>query len=213
MIQILLGDDNDLALLGARLILENGHHAFHITAAVDTLSDGLVALQHQSPDVAFLSERLDPETAVVQLVERVRSVAPAVKLLILGTVLDGLLLRDLFTLGVNGYLYRADRLQDCLIPAVTTVMRQRPYLSPTANAEYLIAMQSPQRDWHLDAEARQVLHLLAQGRPIPAIAIQMGVPLRRIYWVRQKLRKRFGANTNEHLISLAVAEGFAYTTG
>jgi hypothetical protein len=39
----------------------------------------------------------------------------------------------------------------------------------------------------------------------------MGVPLRRIYWVRQKLRKRFGANTNEHLISLAVAEGFAST--
>jgi hypothetical protein len=27
------------------------------------------------------------------------------------------------------------------------------------------------------------------------IAKQLDVPLRRIYWVRQKLRKRFGANT------------------
>ena len=43
------------------------------------------------------------------------------------------------------------------------------------------------------------------------IAAQMDVPLRRIYWVRQKLRKRFGANTNEHLISKAVTEGFAST--
>ncbi|MCB9457893.1 MAG: hypothetical protein H6671_18070 [Anaerolineaceae bacterium] len=39
---------------------------------------------------------------------------------------------------------------------------------------------------------------------------RVDVPPLRIYWVRQKLRKRFGANTNEHLISMAVSEGFAY---
>lgn len=208
MIRILLGDDNDLALLGAQKILENGHHAYHIMASVDHVGDWFTALQQYSPDVALLSERLDPETSLLQLVERTRSAAPVVKLLILGTVMDGLLIRDLFALGISGYLYRADRLQDCLIPAVATVMKQRLYLSPTANAEYLVAMQSPLRDWHLDAEARQVLHLLAQGFPITDIARQIDVPLRRIYWVRQKLRKRFGANTNEHLISMAVAEGF-----
>jgi hypothetical protein len=31
-----------------------------------------------------------------------------------------------------------------------------------------------------------------------------------VYWVREKLRRRFGAKTNEHLIQRAAAEGFIY---
>jgi DNA-binding CsgD family transcriptional regulator len=72
-------------------------------------------------------------------------------------------------------------------------------------------MQSPLRDWHLDAESRQVLRLLSNGLYVNEIARELHKPLRRIYWVRQKLRKRFGANTNEHLIRMAIAEGFTST--
>lgn len=57
----------------------------------------------------------------------------------------------------------------------------------------------------LDSEGRAVLRLLARGLHISQIAEQMDVPPLRIYWVRQKLRKRFAANTNEHLISVAVS--------
>lgn len=84
------------------------------------------------------------------------------------------------------------------------------YLSPSANSAYLTAMSSPGRDWKLNSEARVVLRLLARGLHISEIADQMGVPMRRIYWVRQKLRRRFGANTNEHLLNIAMGEGFAY---
>ncbi len=56
-----------------------------------------------------------------------------------------------------------DDLTICLPAAIEMALRGRPYLSPTANAEYLTAMQSPLRDWKLDAEARTVLRLLARG--------------------------------------------------
>jgi DNA-binding NarL/FixJ family response regulator len=112
---------------------------------------------------------------------------------------------------VLGYFFSGDDLHECLLPGLNTVIHNRPYLSPTANAEYLVTMQSPLRDWQLDSESRAVLRLLARGLHISEIAAQMDVPLRRIYWVRQKLRKRFGANTNEHLISMAATEGFTYT--
>jgi hypothetical protein len=36
----------------------------------------------------------------------------------------------------------------------------------------------------------------------------MRLKRRRVYWVTEKMRSRFGATTNEHLISRAVAEGF-----
>jgi DNA-binding NarL/FixJ family response regulator len=124
--------------------------------------------------------------------------------------MDGLLIRDLFALGARGYLYKGDELQESLVRAVETVMRNRPYLSPTANAEYLVAMQSPERDWQLDGEARAVLRLLSQGCHVGQIALALDIPQRRVYWVRQKLRQRFGAVTNEHMISRATAEGFVF---
>lgn len=128
----------------------------------------------------------------------------------MGELADGLLIRDLFACGVAGYLYKSDDLRELLVTAIDTVLLDRPYLSPTANAEYLIAMRSPHANARLDVEARQVLHLLAHGEHAGQISNRLGINKRRVYWVREKLRRRFGAKTNEHLIQRAAAEGFIY---
>jgi DNA-binding CsgD family transcriptional regulator len=60
----------------------------------------------------------------------------------------------------------------------------------------------------LDLESRTVLHLLVQGQRVGQIAYHLQIPLRRVYWVREKLRRRFGANSNEHLVRRATTEGF-----
>ena len=208
--RILLADEADLVLLGAQTILKD-RPEFEVVYSARSADDLLEAARRCLPEVILFNERLDPWIDVLALVERLKHAAPRARLIVLGGQVDGLLVRDLFACGVLGYLFGGDDLRDCLIPALATVLNNRPYLSPTANAEYLVAMQSPLRDWKLDSEARAVLRLLARGMHVSDIAAQMDVPLRRIYWVRQKLRKRFGANTNEHLISMAVAEGFAYT--
>lgn len=139
-----------------------------------------------------------------------RETVPLAKLLVMGALADGLLVRDLFHVGADGYLYKGDDLCEIPITAIETVMLDRPYLSPTANAEYLIAMQSPNAHERLDLESRQVLQLLAHGEHAGEISERMGIDKRRVYWVREKLRRRFGAKTNEHLIQRAAAEGFIY---
>lgn len=204
--RIVLADPSDLVLLGMQNVLKT-HLLFdgvQTTRSAEELLDILVQFQ---PDVLVCHERLDTAVDVLTLTERIRYLSAA-KLVILGYWVDGLLIRDLFACGVNGYLYIPDDLTDCLVPALKTVLHNRPYLSPTANAEYLVAMQSPLRDWQLDATARAVLHLLARGTHVSDIARQMNASLRQIYWVRRKLRIRFGATTNEHMISRAAAEGF-----
>ena len=59
-----------------------------------------------------------------------------------------------------------------------------------------------------DAEAHEVLRLLAQGCRPQEIALMRGVPVRRIYWVGNRLRSRFGAETDEHLIDRVAEERF-----
>jgi DNA-binding NarL/FixJ family response regulator len=108
----------------------------------------------------------------------------------------------------EGYLYRDDPLQECLLPAIRTVLKDLPYLWSTANAEYLITLQSKHPVLQLNAEAQTVLNYLAQGISVNQIAYHMGTSPRRIYAIRDRLRRGFGVETDEHLISRAVTEGF-----
>ncbi|MCA0453832.1 MAG: response regulator transcription factor [Chloroflexi bacterium] len=209
-VSIMLADEADLVLKGIQSILQD-YPKFDIIHSTRSAEDLLDAAQHFQPEIILFNERLDPLIDVLALVERLKQAAPNARFIVIGGQVDGLLVRDLFACGVSGYLFSGDDLCNCLIATLTTVLNNRPYLSPTANAEYLVAMQSSTRNWKLDSEARAVLRLMAHGLHVNDIAAQMAVPVRRIYWVRQKLRKRFGANTNEHLISMAVTEGFAST--
>ena len=207
MIRVMIADDADLTLTGVQTVLA-GHGDVRVTGSYQRLSDLLHALAHQPPDVILLGDRLEPELDVIALVEQVQAAAPGAYLVVMSHIPDGLIVHELLNFGVAGYLYKSDPLGDDLVQALDVVMRGRPYLSPTVNAEYLIAVRSGRVAWQLDDEARDVLRLMAQGYRPQEIALMRGVPVRRIYWVGNKLRRRFGAETNEQRMIRAVQTGF-----
>ena len=210
--RVLLADDSDIALLGMKQVLAAATD-ITITTCCQTLQEVLHVLQLNPPQVAVINEQLALEVSVIELIQQMKQVAPRTRLILVGSFSNGCLIHDLFACGVRGYLYRCDRLAECLPYAIRMVMRERPYLSPTATADYLVTLEQPTRKWELDTEAYSVLRLLAEGNSVGSIAAHLKVPQRRVYWVREKLRRRFGAVTNEHLISRAAAEGFANFLG
>lgn len=205
-LNILIADCSSLAVLGARTLLE-GKIGATITKAEN--GEDLVALGARlNPDIALLGDQFDPLFDTLELIESLLACTSRARIIVMGMLTEGLLIRDLFHAGASAYLALGDDLSECLLTAVATVMRDRPYLSPTANAEYLLTMHKQDREWKLDPEARTVLRLLTQGHTIGSIAAEMRVKPRHVYWIREKLRHRFGAETNEHLIKRAVVEGF-----
>lgn len=206
--RIIIADEADLMLIGIETILKEQPN-WEVIHTARSASELIEMGKEQQPDVIAFNERLDQLIDVLVIVERLKQVTPRSRLVVLGSLTEGLLIRDLFACGVLAYLYEGDDLKDHLLPALNAVLQERPYLTPTANSAYLLAMQSPLRDWHLDAEARTMLRLLMQGVHINGIAEQMDIPMRRAYFLRHKLKQRFGATTNEHLISRAIAEGFS----
>jgi len=207
MIRIVIAHQTDLVLIGAQAVLGQSAR-WSVVAAVSSLPLLLSATDEHQPDITIVDGELDPDTDILKLVEIVKETVPHTRLIVVGSLRDGLLVQDLFECGVSAYLYESDELQECMERAIETVMRGRPYLSPTASSEYLVAMQTPQRDWRLDAEARTVLRMLAQGQHVGLIAYELKIHPRRVYWIREKLRNRLGAQTNEHLMSRAAAEGY-----
>ncbi|NLF01842.1 MAG: response regulator transcription factor [Anaerolineales bacterium] len=207
MVRIVIADDADLSLVGAALLLK-AEPDFEVVGVCHDLADLLLLLSSQPVDVVVVSDRLDPDLNSPALVDHLRQAAPQARLILMSAICEGRIVHELLTGGAMGYLYKGDLLQNDLVNAVYAVMRGKPYLSPLANTEYLVAAQAGRNEWRLDDEARDVLRLLAQGYRPQEIGLQRQVSARRIYWVVSKLRLHFAAETNEHLIALAVQAGF-----
>lgn len=207
MVRIVIADDADLSLVGAELLLK-AEPDFEVAGMCHYLPDLLLLLSSQPVDVILVSDRLDPDLNGLALVDHLRQAAPQARVILMSAICEGPVVHELLTGGVMGYLYKGDLLQNDLANAVYAVMRGKPYLSPMANTEYLVAARAGRNEWRLDAEARDVLRLLAQGYCPQEIGLQRDVPARRVYWIVSKLRLHFAAETNEHLIARAVQTGF-----
>lgn len=203
---VLIADSSSLIVFGAEMLLRPRQNT---TVSTACSGDDLVRLARElEPDIIIAGTQVDPALDALALVEQLQQAAPQSRIMLMSFLSDGLVIHDLLAMGVRGYLYMEDDLRENLLTAVDAVLKGRLYLSPTANSEYLISVQSGRRSWKLDAQARAVLRFLAQGYSVGHIALELKLSPRRVYWERQKLRKRFGASTNEHLIRRAVEEGF-----
>jgi DNA-binding NarL/FixJ family response regulator len=203
---IILAHESDLVLLGMQIVLANDN-TWRMLEQVRSSSTLFETVKQTSPEMIVLSECLDPFMRVLDIVEYLNELAPKSRLLILGNRMDGILIRELFACGVMGYLYVGDDLCENLPTALSFLSQHRPYLSPTASAEYLV-LQNTTTHWKLDPESRTVLRLLAQGVSFKKISEQLKVSPRHVYWVCEKLRNRFGATTNAQLMTIASEEGF-----
>jgi two-component system capsular synthesis response regulator RcsB len=207
MLRLVIADDVDLVLKGIQSILADWSEA-EIVGVYQSVSELLDGLVNKPVDVVILDDRIDPEHAPLSVIQHVQAIAPKVKIIILGSIVDGIVVQAFFARGIQGYLYKSDTLADSLVPAIRAVVQGRLYLSPTAGAEHMAAMQERRQRWQLDDESLTVLRLLADGSHVSQIAHRLGVSPYRIYAVRNKLRARFGAENNEAMISRATAEGF-----
>jgi DNA-binding NarL/FixJ family response regulator len=207
MLRIVIADDVDLVLKGVQSVL-TGWSDGEVIGTYQSVSELLDGLGKKPVDVLILDDRIDPECAPLYVIQQVQAITPKAKIIILGTVVDGMVVQEFFARGIHGYLYKSDTLADTIIPAIRAVMQGKLYLSPTAGAEHMAAMQEGRRRWQLDDEALTILRLLADGSHVSQIAHRLSVSPYRIYSVRNKLRARFGAENNEAMISRATAEGF-----
>jgi len=207
MLRIVIADDVDLVLKGIQSVLSDWTDG-EIVGVYQSVSELLAGLAKKPVDAVILDDRIDPECAPLRVIQQVKEVVPKAKLIVLGTVVDGMVVQEFFARGIHGYLYKSDSLADTLVPAIRAVNQGKLYLSPTAGAEHMVAIQEGRRRWQLDDEALTILRLLADGSHVSQIAHRLGVSPYRIYSVRNKLRARFGAENNEAMISRATAEGF-----
>jgi DNA-binding NarL/FixJ family response regulator len=211
-IRFVVADPIDLVTLGIESLLTADREHL-VVARVQSGTELEAALTKHQPDVLIASDQFDGLLSPFRWTERIRQIAPRVRIILLGTLSHGPSIHALLSAGVLGYLHLYDPLELLINDAIATVMQGKVYLSTTASAEFLTSMQRHKGvQLPLDAESQELLHLIAAGYHTGQIALKMRIDRRRVYSLRQRLREKFGADTNEHLISLAADYGLTRQT-
>jgi DNA-binding NarL/FixJ family response regulator len=204
---VVIADESDVMLLGILALIDKSS-AVKIIGTTATFSQLILFLSSRKPMIVIVGNHFSDEKSLNQIIMRVKAASLRSRIIMLGTIISGNLIRELFSIGLSAYLYRGDNLSECLPDAIQVVQQNRPFVSPTVSTEMLINLQSPLFASMMDQEALEILRRLTQGETVDSIALQLNITSRRVYWIREKLRNRFGVLTNEHLISRALAEGF-----
>ncbi|MBN1964590.1 MAG: response regulator transcription factor, partial [Anaerolineae bacterium] len=109
--KVILADSMDLVLAGLQVILHRQTNV-EISGTFQALTPLLDVLAGQRPDVILLDDRLEPALDVLALVERVQNAAPRARIIVMSNLQDGLIVQELLTCGVAGYLYKGDVISD-----------------------------------------------------------------------------------------------------
>ncbi|TVR25290.1 MAG: DNA-binding response regulator, partial [Anaerolineaceae bacterium] len=94
MKRIVLADDADLMIEGAQTVLQAGSR-FKVVGTARCMDDLLKTVEAECPDVVLLSEWVHNQD-ILSAVEKVGKVCANMKIIVMGGLADGLLIRDLF---------------------------------------------------------------------------------------------------------------------
>jgi len=102
MTHILIADSSSLTVLGAETLLKGRAHTFTTTA--ENADDLCTRAERYQPALILLGDPFDPLVDLFTLVDRLRRYAPQTPIIVMGTTGAGLIIHDLFYLGIRGYL-------------------------------------------------------------------------------------------------------------
>jgi DNA-binding NarL/FixJ family response regulator len=204
--RILLADDHAILLDSFRRLIEPRCEV----VGVATDGHALLALAAGTqPEIIVLDiamPRLNGLDACAQLRRKI----PAVKFVFLTANEDPDLAAEAIRLGASGYLVKSGA-ADELFTAIEHAVAGKTYITPRVTGGLPAAVFLRQAPRHaaekLTARQREVLQLLAEGRPMKEIADLLNVTARTVAFHKYSIMELLGLKTNTELVQYAVEHG------
>ncbi|MDY0040511.1 MAG: response regulator transcription factor [Desulforhabdus sp.] len=209
-IRILIADDHKIVRDGLRALLEQ-QADMEVIAEAENGRKAVRLARELNPDIVIIDigmpdlNGIDAARQIIAEVDRVRVIA-------LSMHSDKRFVAQMFKAGASAYL-----LKDCafeeLAQAVNIVMSGQTYLSPEIAGsviedyvQYLSTMDSSGFSI-LTVREREVLQLLAEGKPTKEIATRLHVSIKTIETHRQQIMHKLKVRSLADLTKYAIREG------
>jgi DNA-binding NarL/FixJ family response regulator len=203
--RILLADDHTFLLQACQKMLEP---EFDIPAIFTDGRSLLEAAPTHKPDAIVLDIAM-PLLNGLDAGRELKKLIPGVKLIFLTMYQDPDLAREAIRAGASAYLLKTSAASE-LSKAIHEALRGRLYVTPAiARSMQDSFIQNPEGKTvtkELTPRQREVLQLLAEGRPMKEAAYILDVSTRTIAFHKYRMMEQLGLKSSAELIQFAVSQ-------
>ncbi len=203
MIRIIIADDHPIVRAGMKQILAESPDMV-VAGEVECGEDLVRAVTGGDYDVVLLDITM-PGMDGLEALKQLKTLKPGLPVLVLSIHAEDQFALRTLKAGAAGYLNKSSAPEE-LIKAIRRVLTGRVYIS-MALSEYLAV--TAKRDAHrlpherLSSREFQVLRLLAAGRTVTEIGIELDLSVKTVSTYRGRILEKTGFNTTAELIAYA----------
>ena len=205
-IRVLLADDHEICCAGFKKLLEP------VYDVVGCVSDGRTLLKvatELKPDVVVVDIGM-PLLNGLDAGRELKRRLPRTKLIFLTMNPDSELAAEALRAGASAYLLKTSHASE-LPKAIEHALKGISYVTPRVrkamDEKYLRDPNAADRPHQLTDRQREVLQLLAEGRPMKEIADILNVRLRTVHFHKYRIMEDLGITTNAELVQYAMRHG------
>ena len=209
MINILITDDHPVVRRGIRQILEDDERIDLVLEAGDG-KELFEKMKEHLFDVILLDISL-PGISGLDLINEIKRTQPSASILILSIHSEALYAIKALKSGASGYLTKTSAPEE-LLSAIFKVSKGERYISPSLAdtlAENLISDTEKPLHQLLSSRELEVLGLLAEGKKVVQIAVELSLSPKTISTYRERLLEKLKLKTSAELIRYAIMEGIS----
>lgn len=199
--RVLIADDHSIVAEGLRLLLDKG------CDVIGTVRNGrelLAEAPKLKPHLIVLDIGM-PLLNGFEAAKRIKSSLPDVKLVFLTMNNDPNLAAAALNLGAVGYVLKSAATSE-LLKAVSEVLQGRSYVTPTLRTGTRVDREARAQQFSKELTSRQkdVLQLLAEGRPMKEVAGILSVSEKTVMFHKYHIMNSFNLKSNADLVLFAL---------
>jgi DNA-binding NarL/FixJ family response regulator len=205
-VRVLIVDDHDMFAESLQLAL-SAERDLTVVGTASTLAQARAMVVATSPDVVLLDHRL-PDGLGVDAITELRSLRPAVNVVVLTAAAEDSMLVAATEAGCAGFILKTSPLDD-LVAAVRTAAAGEIMVSSDLLARLLNRLQHQQeRPEHaLTAREREILVLIGEGLTNGTIAKRLFISVNTVRNHVQRILAKLDAHSKLEALSVAIREG------
>jgi DNA-binding NarL/FixJ family response regulator len=206
-IRVLIADDHLLVRAGIRALLEQ-HPDVEVVAEASNGREALKLIRKHKPNVVLMDIAM-PELNGLEAIRQLSQESAETRSIILSMYSDEEHVWQALQAGAAGYLVKGGALAELEL-AIKAVARGHTYLSPGVSKpvikEYVLRTGSGAAEG-LTPRQREILQMIAEGKPTKQIALILNVSVKTIESRRSQLMKRLDAKDIATLVRHALRLG------
>jgi DNA-binding NarL/FixJ family response regulator len=201
--RLLIADDHTLLAEACKNLLEP---EFDVVGIADNGRALLQLASELKPEIVILDIAM-PQLNGLDAGKQIKHLLPATKLVFLTMNMSPEVAAEAFRRGASAYVVKSSAASD-LVRAIRRALRSESYLSPDITKEtvdFLLRSGTSQSlEKRLTPRQNEILHLLAEGMSMKAIAAVLNLKPGTVAFHKYKMMERLGLKSNAELLQYAI---------